>query len=89
MRGVCTGAGGDEFLDARLWRCDLHKEARVAATRKMLLHLRYIEKKEALIGGGDPHRFLLSDAVMIKDTHLELADLNVLANTVPLVMNGT
>jgi nicotinate-nucleotide pyrophosphorylase (carboxylating) len=53
-----------------------------------LPHLRYIEKKAVLIGGGDPHRFSLSDAVMIKDTHLELADLNVLANTVPFIMNG-
>ena len=61
---------------------------RVAATRKTLPHLRYIEKKAVLIGGGDPHRFSLSDAVMIKDTHLELADQNVLANTVPFIMNG-
>jgi len=71
---------------------DLAKSAnprlRVAATRKMLPHLRYIEKKEALIGGGDPPRFSLSDAVMIKDTHRELADLNVLANTAPFIMNG-
>jgi len=56
----------------------LNPRLRVAATRKTLPHLRYIEKKAVLIGGGDPHRFSLSDAVMVKDTHLELADLNLL-----------
>jgi nicotinate-nucleotide pyrophosphorylase (carboxylating) len=66
----------------------LNPRLRVAATRKTLPHLKYIEKKAVLIGGGDPHRFSLSDAAMIKDTHQELTDLNVLANTVPFIMNG-
>jgi len=53
----------------------VNPRVRVAATRKTLPHLRYIEKKAVFIGGGDPHRFSLSDAVMIKDTHLSLVPL--------------
>jgi nicotinate-nucleotide pyrophosphorylase (carboxylating) len=46
---------------------------RVAATRKTLPGLRYFEKKAVIIGGGSPHRFDLSEAVLIKDNHLALA----------------
>ncbi|CCC80968.1 carboxylating nicotinate-nucleotide diphosphorylase [Thermoproteus tenax] len=44
---------------------------KVAATRKTTPFLRYIEKKAVAIGGGDPHRFSLSDAVLIKDNHIK------------------
>lgn len=47
-------------------------QVKVAATRKTLPFLRYIEKKAVLISGGDPHRYSLSDAVLIKDNHLRL-----------------
>jgi len=43
---------------------------RVAATRKTHPLLRYLEKRAVALGGGDPHRFSLSDAVLIKDTHI-------------------
>ncbi|MGC9051295.1 carboxylating nicotinate-nucleotide diphosphorylase [Pyrobaculum sp.] len=48
----------------------------VAATRKTLPHLRYIEKKAVVVGGGDPHRISLSDAQMFKDNHLRLISLD-------------
>lgn len=46
--------------------------ARVAATRKTAPGLGLLDKKAVLLGGGDPHRFTLSDGVLIKDNHLAL-----------------
>lgn len=45
---------------------------RIAATRKTAPGLRLLDKKAVQLGGGDPHRFTLSDAVLIKDNHLAL-----------------
>ena len=42
---------------------------RIAATRKTAPGLRLLDKKATILGGADPHRFTLSDAVLIKDTH--------------------
>ncbi|MFQ6128419.1 MAG: carboxylating nicotinate-nucleotide diphosphorylase [Thermoplasmata archaeon] len=44
----------------------------VAATRKTTPGFRYFEKKAVRIGGGDPHRFRLDDAFLIKDNHLKV-----------------
>lgn len=46
--------------------------ARIAATRKTAPGLRLLDKKAVTLGGGEPHRFSLSDAVLIKDNHLAL-----------------
>lgn len=43
---------------------------RIAGTRKTTPGFRMFEKKAIIAGGGDPHRFNLSDAVMIKDNHI-------------------
>ena len=51
----------------------VNPKVRVAGTRKTLLRL--IDKRAILIGGGEPHRFSLSDAVLIKDNHLALVPL--------------
>ncbi len=48
---------------------------RVACTRKTTPGLRKFEKMAVVAGGGDPHRFNLSDLVMIKDNHLKLMGL--------------
>ena len=40
---------------------------RVACTRKTTPGLRKFEKLAVIAGGGDPHRFNLSDLIMIKD----------------------
>jgi nicotinate-nucleotide pyrophosphorylase (carboxylating) len=42
----------------------------IAATRKTTPGFRRYEKKAVVLGGGDPHRFGLDDAVLIKDNHL-------------------
>ncbi len=44
----------------------------IAATRKTTPGFRKYEKKAIIIGGGEPHRFGLYDAVIIKDNHLKL-----------------
>ncbi|MGC8601731.1 MAG: carboxylating nicotinate-nucleotide diphosphorylase [Thermoprotei archaeon] len=48
---------------------------RVAATRKTAPLLRYLQKKAVMVGGGDPHRFSLSDAILIKDNHVRILGL--------------
>jgi len=51
----------------------VNPKVRVAGTRKSLL--RPIDKRAILIGGGEPHRFSLSDAILIKDNHLAIVPL--------------
>jgi nicotinate-nucleotide pyrophosphorylase (carboxylating) len=46
---------------------------RVAATRKTVPGFREFEKRAVVLGGGDPHRFGLDDAILIKDNHIRLA----------------
>ena len=50
-------------------------DVRVAATRKTAPGLRVLDKKAVILGGGDPHRYTLSDMVLIKDNHLALTPL--------------
>ncbi|MCE5338644.1 MAG: carboxylating nicotinate-nucleotide diphosphorylase [Methanomicrobiaceae archaeon] len=50
-------------------------DVRVAATRKTAPGLRVLDKKAVMLGGGDPHRYCLSDMVLIKDNHLVLVPL--------------
>jgi len=48
---------------------------RIAATRKTTPGFRAYEKKAVFLGGGDTHRFNLSDAVLIKDNHIRICGL--------------
>ena len=48
---------------------------RIAGTRKTTPGFRKFEKKAIAAGGGDPHRYNLSDAVMIKDNHIAVIGL--------------
>lgn len=50
----------------------LNPNCRIAATRKTAPGLRLMDKKAAMTGGADPHRFSLSDAILIKDNHRAL-----------------
>lgn len=50
---------------------NLRKDIIVACTRKTTPGLRYFEKMAVKAGGGDTHRFSLSDGIMIKDNHLK------------------
>ena len=51
----------------------VNPNVRVAGTRKTLL--KPLDKRAILLGGGESHRFSLSDAVLIKDNHLALVPL--------------
>ena len=48
---------------------------RIAATRKTTPGFRAFEKKAVFFGGGDTHRFNLSDAILIKDNHIAISGL--------------
>lgn len=48
---------------------------RVACTRKTTPGFRIYEKRAVFLGGGDVHRFNLSDAVLIKDNHIKILGL--------------
>jgi nicotinate-nucleotide pyrophosphorylase (carboxylating) len=52
----------------------VNPQVRVAATRKTAPLLRIFDKLAVIAGGGDPHRWRLDDAVLIKDNHLALSD---------------
>ena len=54
---------------------EVSPDVRVAATRKTAPGLRALDKKAVILGGGDPHRYTLSDMVLIKDNHLALTPL--------------
>jgi nicotinate-nucleotide pyrophosphorylase (carboxylating) len=54
---------------------DAAGDTRVAATRKTTPGYRYFEKKAVRLGGGDPHRYNLADAVLIKENHVEILGL--------------
>ncbi len=48
-------------------------KARVRDTRKTTPLLRALEKEAVAVGGGEPHRFSLDAAVLVKDNHVRLA----------------
>lgn len=50
-------------------------ETRVAATRKTTPGYRAFEKWAVDLGGGDPHRYSLADAVLIKENHVAVVGL--------------
>ena len=54
---------------------DRAQGVRIACTRKTTPGFRKFEKKAVISGGGDPHRFNLSDAVLIKDNHIAVSGL--------------
>jgi len=56
-------------------RAKAQGNVRVACTRKTTPGFRLYEKKAVFLGGGDTHRFNLSDAVLIKDNHIHLQGL--------------
>ncbi|MEM3058479.1 MAG: carboxylating nicotinate-nucleotide diphosphorylase [Methanomassiliicoccales archaeon] len=67
MSGVAT-ATNNVLKECR----KLNSNIKIAATRKTTPGFRKYEKKAVLIGGGDPHRFRLDDAILIKDNHLKI-----------------
>jgi nicotinate-nucleotide pyrophosphorylase (carboxylating) len=54
-------------------RCHkINPRVTIAATRKTTPGFRIFEKKAIVLGGGEPHRYGLYDAVLIKDNHLRI-----------------
>jgi len=50
-----------------------NKNVKIAATRKTAPLLTYFDKRAVVVGGGIPHRWTLSDHVLIKDNHLKFS----------------
>jgi nicotinate-nucleotide pyrophosphorylase (carboxylating) len=48
-------------------------KVRVAATRKTIPGMRFLDKEAVRVGGGDTHRLSLSHTPLIKDNHLKIA----------------
>jgi len=68
MSGIATLANGLVTKARRV-----NPDVRIAATRKTTPGFRDFEKKAVMLGGGDPHRSGLYDAVLIKDNHIRIA----------------
>ncbi|HLG61535.1 MAG TPA: carboxylating nicotinate-nucleotide diphosphorylase [Ktedonosporobacter sp.] len=64
---------GIATLTARCVRAIEGTQARILDTRKTTPGLRSLEKYAVLMGGGQNHRFGLSDGVLIKDNHIKAA----------------
>ena len=47
-------------------------QVRIACTRKTTPGIRKFEKMAVVTGGGDAHRFNLSDSIMLKDNHVKM-----------------
>jgi nicotinate-nucleotide pyrophosphorylase (carboxylating) len=66
MSGIATKTGS--FTEKVKGR-----DVKIVDTRKTTPGLRMLEKYSVIQGGGNNHRFSLSDAVMIKDNHIKAA----------------
>lgn len=51
---------------------EVNPKVRIAGTRKTTPGFRVFEKYAIEVGGGDPHRYNLSDAILIKDNHIAI-----------------
>lgn len=82
LSGVATATN----LMVRLAK-SVNPNIRIAGTRKTTPGLRAFEKYAIEVGGGDPHRFNLADAVLIKDNHVTIY--GNLENLIKTVKSGT
>lgn len=64
---------GIATLTAQCVRALEGTQARILDTRKTTPGLRSLEKEAVRLGGGQNHRFNLSDGVLIKDNHIKAA----------------
>jgi len=71
MSGIATKTR--EFV--KLAR-EVNPTCRIAATRKTSPGSRILDKRAVEIGGGETHRYGLSDGLLIKDNHLVLVSLD-------------
>ncbi len=82
LSGIATATG----TMVKLAR-SINPMVRVAGTRKTTPGFRAFEKYAIEVGGGDPHRFNLADAVLIKDNHIAIY--GNLERLIRLVKEGT
>lgn len=66
MSGIAT-------LTRRMCRVLEGTNTRLVDTRKTTPNMRVFEKEAVRVGGGTNHRYNLSDAVMLKDNHIDAA----------------
>lgn len=69
---MCAIAATTRRLQEKV--ADVNPKCRVAGTRKTTPGFRAYEKEAIRHGGGEPHRFGLYDAVLVKDNHRALVD---------------
>ena len=67
MSGIATATR--ELIDQARRR---NPKVVIAATRKTAPLLTYFDKRAVVTAGGEPHRYTLSDQILIKDNHLRL-----------------
>jgi len=68
LRHLCAVA----TLTAKYVKCVAHTKLKILDTRKTTPGFRHLEKYAVHCGGGVNHRMGLYDAIMIKDTHIDL-----------------
>lgn len=68
LLGRMSGIATETSKSAELVKI-INTRAKVSATRKTAPGLKYFDKKAVVLGGGLSHRYDLSDAFLIKDTH--------------------
>jgi nicotinate-nucleotide pyrophosphorylase (carboxylating) len=68
-----THLSGIATLTAQYVAAVAGTNAKIAGTRKTLPGLRALQKEALIAGGAWPHRFSLSDAILIKDNHIAAA----------------
>jgi nicotinate-nucleotide pyrophosphorylase (carboxylating) len=68
-----THLSGIATLTAQYVAAVAGTNAKIAGTRKTLPGLRALQKQALIAGGAWPHRFSLSDAILIKDNHIAAA----------------
>jgi len=67
MSGIATAT--KELIDRARRR---NPKVVIAATRKTAPLLTYFDKRAVIVAGGKPHRYRLSDHILIKDNHIRL-----------------
>ncbi|HDI13120.1 MAG TPA: carboxylating nicotinate-nucleotide diphosphorylase [Hadesarchaea archaeon] len=65
MSGIATAT--KKLIDLARRR---NSKVKIAATRKTAPLLTYFDKRAVMVVGGEPHRYKLSDHILIKDNHL-------------------
>jgi len=65
----------------------INPNVKIAATRKTTPGFRKYEKESVKLGGGDPHRYGLYDAILIKDNHLKKK--TSISNTIKIIKEKT